>query len=262
MAENQARPPLNQIYKEDLTKRTYPLVDETFNSIRDLSLSQNFVTETGKPKGRIYDDAVLYTAVIEDGGSFEGKVVCDVGARDGIFGSWLTREAAKVYVSDYFELWGKGTEHDLGQIEQWTNIWTSAAPNPDRLVCEHQDMTNLTYDDEMFDITISTSVIEHIFPQANYRGDMFAIREMVRVTKPGGYVLLTTDMIDGPSQWYAGTYYYDSNDIFDRIINPSRCELVGTYDFNFGSSDNTDEFDRPNVGLVSSVIIVLKKPSN
>ena len=108
---------------------------------------------------------------------------------------------------------------------------------------------------------VSTSVIEHIHCQSEFRGDMIAIREMVRVTKPGGYILLSTDMTNGPSKWFSGTFYYDGVDIFDRIINPSRCELVGgSYDFEFGSPDNTDEGMREGFQTVSSVIIALRKP--
>lgn len=254
------RPALNQLYKEIVTKNTYPLVDRIYNEIKDRSIEKNFYKSNGNVRGRIYDDAVLYTAVIEDGGTFEGKMICDLGARDGAFGAWLTREAEHVYVSDYFNEWGKGTEYDLGQIDIWTQLWQSIAPNPDRLTCEHQDMTKLTYADNTFDHTISTSVIEHIHNQVEYRGDMVAIREMVRVTKPGGYILLSTDMTAGPSKWHSGTFYYNEVDLYDRIINPSKCAVVGSIDFTFGSENNTDENIRDVVGTVSSVTLILKKP--
>ncbi len=260
--------PLNQLYKEKITQKQYPLVKEVYDKIREHSLKNGFVHENGRIKGRPYDDAVLYAIIKERGLSFEGAQICDLGARDGIFGAWLTQEVGpngKVYISDYFEGWGKGTENDLGQIEEWTKTWTKNAPNPDIIVCEHQDITKLSYDDNMFDYTISTSVIEHVHGQVEYRGDMVAIRELARITKPGGYILLSTDMTkgeenDGDSKWYGGTFYYNKVDLFDRIINPSGCELVGEYDFDFDHPDHTDILYRDNIGTTSSVVFALRKP--
>ena len=141
------------------------MVKNIYETIKNRSIEQNFLKPNGNTRGRTYDYAVLYTGVVENGGMFEDKIICDLGARDGIFGAWLTKYAKKVYVSDYFEEWGKGTDNDLGQIDQWVKLWKNYAPNPERLVCEHQDMTRLTYENNMFDITISTSVIEHIHNQ-------------------------------------------------------------------------------------------------
>jgi ubiquinone/menaquinone biosynthesis C-methylase UbiE len=260
--------PLNQLYKEEVTKQQYPLVNEVCNEIVEHSVAHDFIHPDGRVRGRHYDDAVLFTIVKEEGKSFEGATVCDLGARDGIFGSWLTKHVGpngKMYISDYFEEWGKGTSYDLGQIEYWTDIWTRTAHVPEIITCEHQDMTKLTYPDNMFDYTISTSVIEHIHCQNEYRGDMIAMRELVRVTKPGGYILLSTDMTkgephNGDSKWHSGTFYYNHLDIFDRLINVSGCELVGEHDFTFDAPDNTDQTFRDGVGTTSSVVFALRKP--
>jgi ubiquinone/menaquinone biosynthesis C-methylase UbiE len=49
-----------------------------------------------------------------------------------------------------------------------------------------EDATQLSYKDNRFDLTYSISVIEHIYE--NYEK---ALREMIRVTKPGGLVYVT-----------------------------------------------------------------------
>lgn len=246
--------PLNQIYKETVTFEQYPDVKKVYDDIREFSIKHGFTRSDGSPKGRIYDDAVLFQSA-----DFNNKVVCELGGRDGVFGSWLTQYASKVHVSDYFEEWGKGTEYDLGQIEYWSELWRRSAPNPDRLVVERQDLTNLSYPDNMFDVTVCTSVIEHTFNQKDWMGDMVAIREIARITKPGGVILLSTDMGE-ITKWNSGTLYYSEPDLFDRIVNPSRCVMKGGYNFNFEDNDNTDIRTIDGIGKVTSVVFALTKP--
>lgn len=253
------RVPLNQIYKQKRTFREYPEIKKTYDEITKVSIDHKFRIDLHdnkyRAKGRVYDDAVLFNSGID----FNNKIVCDLGARDGIFGAWLTQFVKKIYISDYFELWEKGTKNDLGQIEYWSEIWNKVAKNPERMVIERQDMSKLTYGDNKFDIVVSTSVIEHMYPQADGNGDMKAIKEMARVCKPGGYILLSTDMSSKESKWVGGTYYYSKEDLFKRLIDHSGCELVGDYDFDFNSPDNDAMTTHAGFGPVSSVIFVLKK---
>lgn len=250
---------LNQIYRENKTYDDYPEIKKTYDELTQFSFDHNFVRVVdgnSYPKGRRYDDAVLFHS---PGVDFNGKLVCELGGRDGIFSSWLTKYVDKVHVSDYFEEWGKGTIYDLGDQQYWEKLWKDAAFNPDKLVAEHQDLTNLSYPDNMFDIVICTSVIEHTFNQAEWMGDMLAIREIARITKPGGLILLSTDMAENKSKWHSGTLYYSKMDLFDRLINPSGCKLNGEFDFDFSSPDTTDIHHIDGVGNVSSVVFSLVK---
>ena len=252
---------LNQIYRREKTFQEYPNVKELYDELTDFSFKNNFVrnantSEPPHPRGRRYDCAILCNI---DGVDFKDKVVCELGARDGIFSSWLTRDAKEVYVSDYFEEWGKGTHYDLGQLGEWSKIWKDAAFNPDKLRISTQDMLNLKYDDNMFDIVVCTSVIEHTFNQGEWMGDMICIREMVRILKPGGYLLLSTDMAE-KTKWHSGTLYYSETDLFDRLINPSKCQIVGDYDFSLKHKDNDACEHIGNVGLVGPVVFALRKP--
>ena len=63
-----------------------------------------------------------------------------------------------------------------------------AGNGPGRVHSEQQDARALNYADDSFDGAFSISVLEHI-PD---RGDTLAIRELVRVVKPGGLVVVTT----------------------------------------------------------------------
>lgn len=241
--------PLNQVYKEKDTLEQYPSIRDRFNNIKEFTIKNGFVRENGTPKGRIYDYSVLLEGI-----DIKNKTIAEIGGRDGILSGWLTQFADKVYVSDYFFEWD-----GLGDFQYWSDKWMSAAINKDKLVTETQDGTKLTYEDNMFDIVISTSVIEHMFPQNEYRGDMTCIRELARITKPGGYILLSTDMAEH-SGWQSGTYHYDKIDLFDRIINPSRCELVGEYDFDINGENNTDMHTFCDLEKATSVIFRLRKP--
>ena len=250
---------LNQLYREKITLDTYPSIKKTYDELCDFAEKNNFyfINNDGQKrlKGRRYDNAVLFNI---NGVDFNNKKVCELGGRDGIFCSWLTQFVDKIYVSDYFEEWGKNTEHDLGSYEYWDKKWKECAYNPEKIITECQDLMKLTYPDNYFDITICSSVIEHTFPQNNHMGDMTAIREIVRITKPGGYILLSTDMTDNKTKWHSGTMYYNEIDLFDRIINPSKCTIVGDYDFNFNNEYNTDIHDVNGI-KASSCVFALKK---
>jgi SAM-dependent methyltransferase len=63
-----------------------------------------------------------------------------------------------------------------------------AGQGPGRVRAEVQDGRSLTYAPASFDAAFSVSVLEHI-PED---GDSAAIRELVRVVKPGGVVVITT----------------------------------------------------------------------
>ena len=57
-----------------------------------------------------------------------------------------------------------------------------------------QDITSLKFADDTFDLVTNVSVLEHL-----PRGlDTAAVREMLRVLKPGGKLLLTVDIIPDP----------------------------------------------------------------
>ncbi len=253
---------LNQLYREEKTLEEYPAIQASFEVFRNHALSHQEFTQS---IGRNYDYAVLFNT---PGLDFQDKKIADLGARNGHFGPWLTGLCSQVYVSDYFEGWEGLPDFQLA-AEQWRKL----SVKPDRLVPEIQDITKLTYEDESFDHVVCTSVIEHMFTQSqdkngDFDGDIRGIKEMVRILRPGGFLLLSTDMSkDGvfrgdkeDPNWFSGTFWYTEQQLWDRIIKPSGCNVVGSTDFNFEHPDNSCLHTIKDRGPVSPCILALQKP--
>jgi SAM-dependent methyltransferase len=101
-----------------------------------------------------------------------------------------------------------------------------------------QDARSLTYADNSFDVVYSVSVVEHI-PNA---GDSQALREMVRVARPGGQVIVTVPCGDAYRETHVNkdvyeraqvadkpNFYqrhYDRTSLLSRLVEPSGGDLV------------------------------------
>ena len=103
---------------------------------------------------------------------------------------------------------------------------------PGRVHSEVQDGRALTYADASFDAAYSVSVLEHI-PDG---GDSIAIRELIRVVRPGGLVVVTVPFdrayretfVEGPvyerkpagSERIFFERHYDEASLTDRLLKP------------------------------------------
>lgn len=232
--------PLHQTYQTARTLATHESVKQRYEALQKHARDHGLVRRDGRLYGRLYDYAVLF----ELAGDLTGKSVGEFGARDGFFGSYATRDASSVYVSDYFEEWGKGTDSCLGQFDMWKALWEQGSFAPEKLTSGTEDLMGLSPADASYDITACISVIEHVFTQGpeDRDGDVRAMRELVRVTKPGGLLLISTDMLhpDGldrlpegaqrvgeDSAWYSGTLWYGPKDLRTRIVESDGVELLG-----------------------------------
>jgi SAM-dependent methyltransferase len=81
----------------------------------------------------------------------------------------------------------------------------------DRVTFSNQDMRRMDWPPDYFDYTVSVSVLEHLFFSPHFAGKVYdyflppqhkyfhvenlasAVRDLIRVTKPGGNLLLTMD---------------------------------------------------------------------
>jgi SAM-dependent methyltransferase len=72
----------------------------------------------------------------------------------------------------------------------------------------HGDLTAMRFGDRSFDVVSCVSVLEHMPVDARLRG----LREMARVLRPGGRLILTYDVIDG--------------DITQSLIDASGCRDI------------------------------------
>jgi len=247
----------NQLYRYKLTVANNSNVADLYFAYSRFNVNNNFIKITSDDtviiKGRKYDAALAMDAI-----DFTDKIVCEVGARDGIFCSYLTQYANKVYVSDYFEEWGKDMPHDLGPLDYWSFIWKKSATNPDRLICEHQNVLFLTYPDNMFDVVIATHVINYLIYQKD-NGDIAGLKELVRVCKPGGKIVIS--LLLGPDDRSCqGTHVYSNKTLFERLILESGCKLLGnTFDFDLSNKYNDGLFELDELCCVSDVFFILVK---
>jgi SAM-dependent methyltransferase len=90
-------------------------------------------------------------------------------------------DAKKIYLTEHNTVY-----HKTLAISNQYELVTSVYKHGDML---HQDLTRLTYPDNSFDLCLSFEDLEHI---PDYKA---VIRELYRVTKPGGHVLLSTPFI-------------------------------------------------------------------
>lgn len=256
IAEKSSAYPLNQVYRIEATFQHYPSIKAKYDELyayaeRNIDYLQSV--------GRNYDYAVL-----SEGVDFQDKIVCEMGARNGHFGSYLTAFAKEVYISDYFQEW----TDSLPGFEKASADWKAASSRPEILFPSVQDITNLTYSDESCDIVIGSSVIEHMWPQRTNDqgenvGDIVGMQELGRVLRPGGLMLLSTDMIDPTVtelHWISGTYYYNEVELIRRIVEPTGCAFVGPVDFNFHHVDNSEMMEVQGIGPITSAVFKLAKP--
>ncbi len=110
---------------------------------------------------------------------------------------------------------------------------------PGKIRSEVQDGRSLTSPDDSFDAAFCVSVLEHI---PDY-GDSEAIRELVRVVKPGGMVVVTTPCDEQYRETFVNrpvyergqeggkpVFYerhYDKGTLMERLLNSAQTKLVG-----------------------------------
>lgn len=150
--------------------------------------------------------------------NWTSKSVLDTGAMHTYFCIWLARQAAHVKAIDSF-YWGERSyiqQYGMTSPKEWIDFVTNSSNN---ISAEKADLQNLPYKDEEFDIVTSISTIEHV------HNDHKAIKEMARVVKPGGKLLITAEFHPDKGKHYSendGSYYriYDTLS-FTSLLNES-----------------------------------------
>ncbi len=89
-------------------------------------------------------------------------------------------------------------------------------------MAEYADVRHLPFEDSSYDKVLSISTIEHI------DDDALALHEMLRVLKPGGLLLLTTELglVSKPYSEDDGSFYriYDAGQLF-TLLNCPMCRV-------------------------------------
>lgn len=131
--------------------------------------------------------------------------VLDVGSGKTDFPAWLSKHTASVIAVDLQDF---SAEHDA--IRSRTGS---------RYGWQREDATAMSFADDSFDAVVCVSVVEHI-PSPH---DSAAVREMVRVCRPGGRVLITAPYshpgtIEDPKHPEGLQRYYGPAELFGRLV--------------------------------------------
>jgi len=211
--------PVNQSYRVGATHKARPDVVEREAKFRE------WARHSGVAPGRAYDVALAWAAWQQHFGTerppFVDQSVCELGARCSFFSPYITGCTHRTCVSDSFEKWDY-----LGGFIKWRQRWEAAAEFEGKLVCDYQDAMHTTYRDDVFDVVVAFSVIEHVpDPEA-------MVREMARVCKPGGLVLLSTDQTESPRRGF-----FTEAELWSRLIKPSGCAPIDGPAYDWAGAD-------------------------
>jgi SAM-dependent methyltransferase len=118
-------------------------------------------------------------------------------------------------VSDPPGEWGVGVRVRASDIlaKEYAELWEQAKIVPFAPV-EYQDMEELTYLDNQYDIVHCSNALDHCCSPAR------AIKEMIRICKPGGWIYLRHFRNVGVLEKYSGLHQWNimANDDHDAIF--------------------------------------------
>jgi len=134
-----------------------------------------------KQKPRTWD----WEKILEYGHFKKTDKVLETGALFGEFAMTLSPLVESVIVTDSYDWADRRFVHEGDQ--DLVQVWEDNIRTRDNLKIEKADMQHLKYPEHSFDKVVCISSIEHV------PNDIESIKEMMRVLKPGGLLLLTTE---------------------------------------------------------------------
>jgi len=114
--------------------------------------------------------------------------IADVGGGAGLLAPYLARSGYDTTVYDINYTWDHNGDPE--RMEKLRLRWAEA----NGLKMEYGSIFNIPAEDETFDIVTCVSVVEHV-PEKIY-----AFREMLRVLKPSGILIVTYDLVDSTGE--------------------------------------------------------------
>lgn len=177
-----------------------------------------------------------FTAIMQSVGVAltHDMTVLDVGGGQGMHTGYLSAFARRVFcadVIDYTSLYGGEFPKLLDEKHRRNNVEFHL----DRVAFHQTDATGMFYRDGLFDCVVSINSFEHIPDPGS------ALSEMVRVTRRGGHIYVSTDPI-----WTADT----GSHFFHRVPEPwahlrlTEAQFIARMRENDATEDETREFSR------------------
>ena len=175
------------------------------------------------------------------------KTAAAFGEREGGLSLWLAKKGFSVECSDFREIKNAKKLHEKHCVTDEINY-------------SKQDITNIKFTDNSFDIVIFKSVIGAL---GSIDSQKIAINELYRVLKPGGYLLFAENLKGSIlhhllrkkfNKWSSNWSYPKLNDFNDLLKKFSHTDLetYGVISL-FGRSEN----QRNNLALIDSIITKL-----
>jgi len=164
----------------------------------------------------------------------KGLKILDIGSGVSTFPIYLSSKGHEVYSIDTDEV---SMNRLAPKFAEWCGVDTKYRVG---------DASSLEFSDNTFDRIFCISVFEHLEEERiNHRIvnnhkrnlDVKAIKEMLRVLKPGGLIILTTDWKVRDDDLRS----YDLHDLEERVLRPFQLNLVDTKGI---KPKNDDEFKK------------------
>ena len=153
-------------------------------------------------------------------------IILDTGAMHTYFCIFLSQFVKKIYVTDNF-YWANRDYMEKEKLftpERWIEYIEEKGKG--KIKGEKADIINLQYQDNTFDKVFCISTIEHVLD------DSKGIKELARVLKKGGRLLLTTEF-----NFYIGKKYSEKDNSYYRIYNfKTLKELIANSDLKLNGS--------------------------
>lgn len=247
-------PAWNGMFRKDLL----PLFEKERRELETFDLYLYLTLNSPRLLGQIIFEYGTLVNFIED---WQNCQVLDIGSGRSTFPRWMVSKGASVIAFEYPQQVESRIE---GKFEKLNGLLSrNGRRSPSEVF---GNMLELPFHNGSFDLVTSFSVIEHLdtnLPDLSYvpypeqrRRAARVLSEMARVTKPGGYLYLTSECCDytkATSDAWRSSYYYeegpemsaawpveDVNEIFYEFLISEGCSVVGTNSFR--SSDlNGDE---------------------
>lgn len=137
--------------------------------------------------------------------------------------------------------------------EEYMELWKQQGYTP-LVPIEKQDMEQLTYEDNSFDVVHCVNALDHTV------NPLKAIREIQRICKPGGYVYLRHIENEGENESYAGFHQWNITTIGDDARFWSQDDsFILSHVEGWKTQIKTEEPNTP-YEMEESVVITWQKP--
>lgn len=149
-----------------------------------------------------------YDKVFNHANFEEDDIVLDTGSMHTYFSIYIANFVKKIYTTDNF-YWIKRdyiNKERLLSPEEWITYIESKGDG--KIIGENCDITDLKYKDNTFHKVLCISTLEHVID------DQKGIKELARVLKPSGRLLLTTEF-----NFHIGKKYSEKDNSYYRVYN-------------------------------------------